>query len=196
MRSGMFDNDKPLLIERFERFSDAHAGLPGMPELGLASEHYCDEVFFERFEQDAILPYPGGHAALVELPAEQLPLRVEQRFFRMFLRRVRPVLAHPERCGALFRSTTPIERLLEMGALLQLDLMSLTGKYGRAPRKAAERMLKEGAYFLACSDSHKPDDVPIVAKAIERLHALVGQGQAHALLSSGPTGILEGTFEQ
>lgn len=196
MRSDLFDNQKADLQACFARFCEAHARDEGMPELGLGAEHYCDDAFFERFERGETLSYPGGHAALVELPSEHVPVRIEQRMFRMLVRGVRPVLAHPERCAGVFRSSAPIAKLLEMGVLPLLDLMSLTGKYGRSPKKAAERLLEEDAYFAACSDTHKPDDVPIVAEAIERLEKLVGKARAQQLLGEQPRRILEGNFDR
>lgn len=195
MRSGMFDNVRDDLVARFEAFAQAHASAPGMPELGLGAEHYCDEVFFERFERGEVLRYPGGHALLLEPPAERLPLRFEDRLFRLSVKGVRAVLAHPERCAALFRETRPLQRALEMGLLPLLDLMALTGKYGRAPKSAAERMLEEGVYFAACSDSHKAEDVPMVAQAIETLIRREGDARAEALLVRNPRRILEGELE-
>jgi protein-tyrosine phosphatase len=196
MRSDMFDNRKSDLEAAFARFIEAQGRAQGMPELGLAAEHYCDDAFFERFERGEMIAYPGGHAALVELPSEHVPIRIEQRMFRMFVRGVRPVLAHPERCAGVFRSTAPLAKLLEMGVLPLLDLMSLTGKYGRSPKKTAERMLEEDAYYAACSDTHKPEDVPLVADAIKRLEQLAGKTRAQQLLSEHPRRILEGTFDR
>jgi protein-tyrosine phosphatase len=196
MRSDLFDNQKADLEAAFARFVQAQASAPGMPELGLGAEHYCDEAFFERFERGEMIAYPGGHAALIELPSEHVPVRIEQRLFRMFVRGVRPVLAHPERCAGVFKSTAPLAKLLEMGVLPLLDLMSLTGKYGKSPKKTAERLLDEDVYFAACSDTHKPDDVPIVAEAIKRLEQLVGKARAERLLGEHPRRILEGTFDR
>ena len=71
-------------------------------------------------------------------------------------------------------------------------MCSLVGKYGRAPQKAAEKLLEDDAYEAACSDAHKPRDVEIVVQAIERLEALVGAEEAKRLLSDGPRGILAG----
>lgn len=195
MRSDMFDNERGALIAGFERFAQKHAQQPGMPELGIGAEHYCDDQFFERFERGEYIPYPGGHAALVELPAEHVPSKIEHRLYRMFLKGVKVVLAHPERNAGLFKSTAPIERLLEMGALPLLDVMSLVGKYGRTPMRTAERMLEEDVYFAACSDSHKPEDVDSVASGIERLIKLVGREDAELMLGENPRRILEGDLD-
>jgi len=72
------------------------------------------------------------------------------------------------------------------------DVCSLIGKYGRAPQRAAEKLLEDDAYEAACSDAHKPADVDGVVRAIERLEALVGKPDAQRLLGDGPRSLLRG----
>ncbi|MCG8554347.1 MAG: protein tyrosine phosphatase [Proteobacteria bacterium] len=196
IRTAMFDNRKPGLVAAYRSFLEITDGTPDMPATGLACEHFCDDMFWRLFEAGEALLYPGGKAALVEFSVEQFPLNVEQRFFQMNVRGVRPVLAHPERYGPLFRTTDPLERMLTMGVLPLLDIMSLVGRYGRKPRRAAERMLAEGVYFAACSDCHAPGDVEVVEKAIARLNTLVGREEAYELLAENPRRILEGTADE
>ena len=192
IRSGMFENRKAGLLQSFQDLVGAVAELPLLPQLGLAAEHFCDDMFWDLFVQGEALPYPGGHALLFEFPTDRWPLNVEQRVFQMNVRGVRPVLAHPERYDRLATSSAPIERMLEMEVLLLLDVMTLTGKHGRRPRRAAERMLEEGLYFAACSDCHRPADVEVCATAIERLRELMGADECERLLSEHPRQILDG----
>lgn len=123
---------------------------------------------------------------------EQIPIGVEKGFFRMRVRGVRPVLAHPERYVPLARSTHPIETILRSGVLALMDITALTGRYGQGPMRTAERMLEEGVYFAASSDAHRPEDVDMVEWGIERLRALVGESGAMRLLSEHPRQILQG----
>jgi len=195
IRAGMFDNDKAALSEAYAAFVAAVGSESGMPATGLAAEHFCDDMFFELLERGQALPYPGGHAALVEFPPERLPLRIAEQFFRMQVRGVRPVIAHPERYAPIWKSSEPLENLVDGGALALLDLMALSGKYGRRPLRAAEQLLEAGLYYAACSDSHKPDDVELVARSIERLVELVGEDGAQLLLAEHPRRILDGTVQ-
>jgi protein-tyrosine phosphatase len=113
----------------------------------------------------------------------------------MQVRGLRPMIAHPERYSPLADDTAPLDALLDAGAMTQLDLMSLVGRYGDRPRRVAERMLEEGAYDIACSDAHRPEDVDHVSKAIDRLRALVGADEVVALLSTNPRGVLDGSYD-
>jgi protein-tyrosine phosphatase len=195
IRTAMFDNRKPVLERAFAELTAISVGLPGLPRVGLSAEHYCDDVFWQLFTRGEAMPYPGGKAALVELHYENWPIRLEERFFEMQVRGVRPVLAHPERYAALFRTTDPLDPMLEVGTVALLDVMSLVGRYGRASQRAAERMLEEGVYYAACSDAHRPTDVPVVAQAIDRLRALVGDEETRELLADNPRRILDGRVE-
>lgn len=195
IRTAMFDNRRPGLERAYRELVELSADVPGLPETGLGAEHYCDDVFWELFMSGQALPYPGENAALVEFHYEMWPLRVEEKLFEMQVRGVRPVIAHPERYAALFRRTDPLDPLLDVGAVALLDLMSLVGRYGRRPRDAAERMLDEGVYYAACTDTHRPSDVELVAEAIERLHDLVGDEEAEELLAENPRRILSGDVE-
>jgi protein-tyrosine phosphatase len=194
IRSEMFENRRPALEAAFAAFQEAAAG-EALPTLGLGAEHHLDDIVWALLENGQGVPYPGGNAVLIELPEAHVPSGLVDRFFRLRVRGMRVVLAHPERYRPFFDRTNALDPLLDAGALPLLDLMSLTGRYGKAPQRAAERMLDEGTYFAACSDAHKPEDVPEVEKGIARLRELVGPAEATELLSTNPRHILAGTAE-
>jgi protein-tyrosine phosphatase len=195
IRPGMFDNHKPQLEAAFAQLCAATRDEPELPELGLAAEHFCDDTFFGLLERGAALPYPGGHAALIEFATDRLPLRISEQFFRMQVRGVRPVIAHPERYTPVWKDDEVLRALVERGALALLDVMALIGKYGRRPQRCAEDLLDQDLYFAACSDSHKPEDLPGVERGIARLIELVGPEHAELLLADHPQQILEGTVQ-
>jgi protein-tyrosine phosphatase len=194
IRTAMFENRRPGLERAFAELVSI-LDPAQVPALSLAAEHFCDDVFFGLLAGEQALPYRGGSAVLVEFRYESWPRRIEEHFFRMQLKGLRPVIAHPERYSALFDRTEPLDPLLDVGALTLLDTMSLVGKYGERPKRAAERMLEEGAYDAACTDAHRPEDVEVMARAIERLKQLAGKDEATALLRERPRGILDGTYE-
>ena len=193
MRPGMFDNDRPSLERAFAAMrphvDDASPGAL-FPAVHLASEHFFDDVVFQRFLAGECLPYPGGGAALVEFPPHALPVRCQARFFDLRRAGITPVVAHPERYEPVWNDDECLTPLLDAGAHLLLDLGSLVGKYGRRAQHAAELLLEDDAYEAACSDAHRPGDVPGVVEAAERLRELVGEAEATRLLSEGPRQIL------
>jgi protein-tyrosine phosphatase len=196
MRPGMFDNTRAELEAAYARTRQEMGSATGLPaKLDLASEHYFDEVVFDRFMKGEVLPYPGGHCALVEIDPRLFPARLEHRFFDLMRKGIRPVLAHPERYAPVWTNIKVLDPILDGGAVLLLDVAALAGKYGRSPQKAAEELLEEGYYHAACSDSHKPADVRDVARGIEELEDIAGKEERDFLLIEGPRQILAGTVE-
>jgi protein-tyrosine phosphatase len=193
MRPALFDNQKADLERAFHAMQTL--GEPGLPEVGLSSEHYFDDIVFQRLMKGEGVPYPGGHAVLVEFPNDAFPARIADRFFDLRVRKLRPVLAHPERYRPVWKDRTVLDAFVDSGVALLLDVAALAGKYGRAPERAAHGLLEDGYYVAACSDAHRAKDVEDVARGIARLEKLVGQEETEYLLCGGPLAILNGTLE-
>lgn len=204
MRPGMFDNTADQLRAAFERTRAALPAGAGLPVVGLASEHFFDDVVFERLVGGAALPYPfidaaaetrGRRSALVEFPTSRFPARITHRIFDMMRKKIRPVIAHPERYEPVWDDPSSLDPLLDAGAVLQLDVAALAGRYGRTPRRAAEALLSEGYYHAASSDAHSLRDVDAVKHGIQALFAIAGREEAEFLLIEGPRSILDGTVQ-
>jgi protein-tyrosine phosphatase len=199
MRPGLFDNQQAGLREAYERTrtavgaSEERAG-GGLPAVSLSSEHFFDDVVFDRLLQGQGVPYPAGKSVLVEFPVRVFPMRAQHRLHDLVRRGLRPVLAHPERYDPVVKDIQVLDPLLDVGAVLLLDVAALAGKYGRAARKTAEKLLDEGYYYAACSDAHRAPDVRDVKDGIDELFERAGEEEARFLLIDGPTHILEGTI--
>ncbi len=190
IRTAMFPNEPERLREAFDALAPRLRSAGVEVALGLGAEHFFDDVLVERLASGRFLPYPGSDAFLVELPSE-VPLSLLERwFFRLRVEGRRPVLAHPERYAFLWRHPEGLVRLRRTGAVPQLDVMSLMGRYGRRARAAAERFLEDGLYAVAGSDVHRPGDLEELARALERLEELVGTEGATELLREGPLRLL------
>jgi protein-tyrosine phosphatase len=63
-------------------------------------------------------------------------------------------LAHPERYPYYYGNYKMYHRLSELGFMLQLNLLSLTGYYGKEAVKAAEYMLKNELISFVGTDMH------------------------------------------
>ncbi|MFO0588871.1 MAG: CpsB/CapC family capsule biosynthesis tyrosine phosphatase [Polyangiaceae bacterium] len=201
MRPGMFDNTAESLRDAYDRTRAALPAGPGLPEVRLASEHFFDAVVFDRIVADQALPYPsllpaektkGRRSVLVEFPTRRFPTAITHRFFDMMRRKIRPVIAHPERYEPVWDDPSCLDPLMDAGAVLQLDVAALAGRYGRAPRKAAETLLQNGYYHCASSDAHSLKDIESVRQGIDILFSSAGKEEAEFLLIGGPTQILDG----
>ena len=104
-------------------------------------------------------PGAAWRPVLIEFGPTAFPVRVQHRLFDLRRAGLVPILAHPERYEPVWRDDGCLDAILDAGAHLLLDVCSLVGKYGRAPQRAAEKLLEDDAYEAACSDAHRPRDV-------------------------------------
>jgi protein-tyrosine phosphatase len=163
-----------------------------LPETGLASEHYFDDVVYQRLLEGKALPYPGGRAVLLEFYEIDFPPMIARCFAELRRRGLLPVIAHPERYRCLWHSSDALERLVDGGAVALLDTAALVGKYGRQPQRTAESLLEQGLYHAACSDAHRPADADDVARGVARIEELYGADEVEFLFEQGPRSILAG----
>jgi protein-tyrosine phosphatase len=191
-RPGMFDNTRATIQAAFAQFTAGLSDPAALPELGLSSEHYFDEIVFRRLLDGEGLPYPGGRAVLLEFYEIDFPPMIQNRLLDLRRHGLLPVIAHPERYQCLWRSADTLERMVDSGIAALLDVAALVGKYGRKTQACAEELLERGLYHAACSDAHRPADVAEVALGIERVRELYGDDEVDFLLREGPLSLLNG----
>lgn len=196
MRPGMFDNDKPALLAAYERMLPHLRDVPALPDVDLASEHYFDDVVYQRLLNGEGVPYPGQRAVLLEFYEVAFPTSLDRSLFQLRSRGLLPVIAHPERYRAIWRSPETLERLVDAGAAALLDVAALAGKYGQQPQRTAEELLDCGLYHAACSDAHRPADAAAVLEGIRCVERRYGEEEVDFLLREGPLALLEGQLPE
>ena len=192
MRPGLFDNGRRDLEAAYERMQPALDGPHDLPRVMLSSEHYFDDVVFERIMSNEALPYPGGHAILLEFYEMDFPSFVENRLVDIKKRGILPVIAHPERYRCIWKRPDTLERLVELGCAALLDTAAVIGKYGRRPRNCARELLERGLYHAACSDAHRPTDCEQVAQGMRWVESQYGLEEMQLLFQEGPRSLLAG----
>jgi len=192
MRPGLFDNSAESLRHAYIEMERGIDPKRALPERALSSEHYFDDVVFSRILAGQALPYPEGHAILLEFYDSDFPFSVDHRLADVIRKGMTPVIAHPERYKPVAKDPEILERLLDLGAAALLDIGALVGKYGRVATRTAEELLERGLYRAACSDAHHPKDIRDVERGLEWIHRHYGEEEVTELLSTGPRALLGG----
>lgn len=166
----------------------------GIPlELGRNSENYLlDETFVAGMgTPSARLIGPGAYV-LVEAPYTSPVPALTEIIFRVKLKGVTPVIAHPERCMEFSRKGRAGDAV-QAGAVLQLDIGALTGRYGSEAKKLARTFLDEGLYGIGATDLHGPVGArEWVGKSLKELRSRTGDRAFEQLMSTTPGRILRG----
>lgn len=127
---------------------------------------------------EQLMLLPGNHI-LVEMSYISETPNVEQYIFDLNIRGYKPILAHPERYVFYHRNYAQYRRLKEMGALLQANILSFTGYYGKEIKSVAEKLLKDNLLDLLGTDLHHH-------KHLEMLKQFAESGKAYQVLGHYP----------
>ncbi len=105
-----------------------------------------------------------------------------------------PVIAHPERCAALRDNENLINRLVDLGAILQVTASSLyMGDPADPTRVAANRLLSDGLVGVIASDAHNPERRSIQMKQAHKyISDKSGSHIAELLCTTIPMAIVRG----
>jgi len=156
------------------------------------AENFLDEGFLERVARGEPRGLGAGRYVLVELPFAGAVPRLPDLLFRIRLKGLVPVVAHPERC-AEFERPGRAEEAVRLGGALQLDMGALLGRYGGTARKLAERLLGDRLYAAAATDLHGPVDAERwVAEALRAIEKRAGAAEAGRLCRENPGRMLRG----
>jgi len=135
-----------------------------------SAEYMMGDTFPALVESDNLIPFPGKYL-LVEMPFMAEPLLLDQVLFLLSVKGYKPIMAHPERYVFYFNRPQAYHKLKEMGCLLQLNLLSPTGYYGKEVAKAAQYLIKNRLYDFAGTDLHHE-------RHLEKLTKYAKSGQA------------------
>jgi len=182
----------PDVLEGVARVRAALEGA-GIPlDVVPGSEVYLTPDVPELLGAGEIATLGGSRAVLVELPFHGRPSYVEDVLEWIVAAGFTPVLAHPERSSWLAGDAGAVDWLLRREVPLQLTAAPLLGGYGSGIQRTAMSFLQGGAYSLAASDRHHPEQ----ARSLADLHAAIAKATdeetADLLLSENPARLLAG----
>jgi protein-tyrosine phosphatase len=119
-----------------------------------AAEYMLDDHFDQLLESNEPLLTLKDNLVLVEFSFVSPPINVQEKLFQMQIKGYRPVLAHPERYNYLAKNREFYETLKNAGCLFQLNLLSLTGYYGKPTADLATYLLSKDHIDLVGTDLH------------------------------------------
>ena len=154
----------------------ARQGIPITVEA--SAEYYLDHELEEKVQAGDILTF-GDRLLLFELPFMGEPNMLLNVVFLMQTQGYRPVLAHPERYTFYHRDLPKYERLKDRGVLFQVNIPSLSGRYGPAVKKAAETLIDRGWVELLGTDCHNLGHIEAIQDTLTEpyLHQVIESGK-------------------
>jgi len=145
-------------------------------QLSAAAEYMLDDHFLELLRNKSPLMKLYKNYILTELSYSTAPEKLEQISFEININSYQPLMAHPERYPYYHHNYDAYYRMKELGFLLQVNLLSLTGYYGKNVAKAAKFILENKLADFVGTDLHhfKHLNVLTDSKSIEIYEKYLG----------------------
>ncbi len=123
--------------------------------LEAAAEYYLDEWLIHKLKHNQELLSFGDNYLLFETGFMTPPKQLFEVIFEMQTQGYKPVFAHPERYTYLQDDFEMLHRIVDKGVLLQLNLNSLNGYYGKPAKELAEKIIDQKWVSFLGTDCHK-----------------------------------------
>jgi protein-tyrosine phosphatase len=150
----IYRNDRATITAALEKLRAALAENNIDFKVNAAAEYMLDAYFLELLHDKVPLLTLKDNLVLTEFSYLEKPYNAEQMVFSLITEGYRPVLAHPERYSYFHNDHKQYDHLKDLGFLLQVNLLSLTGYYGKPAAKAAAYILKNGLASFTGTDLH------------------------------------------
>jgi len=157
------------------------------------AEHYIDDrVFGDDLWHERVVPYGNSRWLLVECPYLGAPPDLLGLLRRIRAKGFKILLAHVERFPYVADDDDLVDRIVDAGHLVQVNLGSLAGAYNRAQQKAAERLIKRGVVAVLSGDCHREGDVKDnIVDGTNAALKLVKPAAFERMTVTGPRAILD-----
>lgn len=141
-------------------------------KLDAAAEYMADSTFNAH---KGLMTLPGNHI-LIEMSYLAETPNIDQIIFDLQVEGYQVVLAHPERYFFYYKNPGRYQQFKDKGCLLQLNLLSVTGYYGKGVKVVAEQLLKAGLYDCAGTDMHHEKHLAVLDKTVKsgKMYDLIG----------------------
>ena len=122
----------------------------------LGNEVFINSNLVELLKKKEITTINGSRYLLVEIPLDTMINNVKDILYDLVTNDIVPILAHPERYLPYYKNIDFFKELVELGVLLQVNVSSLTGGYGKHAQKMVKLLLKNHLVSFIGSDVHRP----------------------------------------
>ncbi len=152
---GLYDNTNETIRNSFETLKKSYNN---SINIEFASEYMLDESLIKKANDKTLLTIKDNFI-LVEMSFISAPNDLFEIIFNIQLNGYKPIIAHPERYRFYFNDISNLYKLKDIGCYFQINLLSLTGHYGRDISRFSDKLLKENLIDFAGSDFHSTNHI-------------------------------------
>jgi protein-tyrosine phosphatase len=116
---------------------------------------------------DSALLTFGDRYLLFETNTFAEPMLLDDFIFKLKVKGIKPVMAHPERYQYLENNTNRIDDLIDRGVLFQVNTLALSGHYSKAIQRNAQHLVERKLVHFLGSDCHTLHHANLLKDAVK-----------------------------
>lgn len=190
-RHRMFDSSDEAVLRQLDRVRSFLASSDLSLQLFLGREYYCDDFFLKRMEQGPLITMGDGNTVLMEFSSRYSVEDISKYVLRAKAEGYQPLVAHVERYPAMGNNPANAEKLIALGAKLQINAGSVLGREGLFQKRFVWKLMKQGLVYVIASDAHDPEyRPPELGACAAKVERKMGEAYANEVFWANPLTIL------
>jgi protein-tyrosine phosphatase len=170
----LYRNDAVTINTALDKVKEAVAGAGLEMEISAAAEYMLDDYFVRLLRNGTPLLKIHDNIILTEQSYASPTDNLQEIAFEIMTNGYLPIMAHPERYFYYHTNYDAYDRLKDLGFLLQVNLLSLTGYYGKPVAKVAKYLFEEGMVDFVGTDMHHTKHLSTLKGNISLINQYIG----------------------
>ena len=155
-------------------------------EIYLGNEIYISPDILQNLSSRRVATLNDSRYVLIESAMLDIPVNIDNIIYELCLKGYIPIIAHPERNLKVQENPNILFGLIMSGALTQINLSSLEGRYGKESKETAELLLSHKMVHFVGTDAHSPRTrSPKVKRSLEILRRIVDKDEFDRFIKNG-----------
>ncbi len=151
---GVHENSPATILPKLQEVKQAFKENNIDIKIEAAAEYMVSIEFQTAINNNEQLLTFGDNYILIEMSYAYPSQNIAQVIFDLRIKGYKPILAHPERYNYYLGNFDIYDEFIARGCLLQTNILSLTGFYGKPVQKAAEHLVKNKMVSFIGTDMH------------------------------------------
>lgn len=162
--SDMYRNTPETINAALDKLKNACRDANIDIEISAAAEYMLDDYFIKLLHEEAPLLSIHKNIILTEQSYASSSGKLNEMAFAIMTKGYRPIMAHPERYFYYHDNYESYGHLKDIGFYLQVNVLSLTGYYGKSVAKAAKYILDNDLADFVGTDMHHTRHLDLLQK--------------------------------
>ncbi|CAH0194872.1 Tyrosine-protein phosphatase YwqE [Peribacillus sp. Bi96] len=151
---GKYENDKEKVEEETRKLNQVLDEMEIPLKVWPGQEIRISDELMDDYDNNKIMGLNDSRYILLELPSNHVPRYTERLIYDLQMKRMTPIIAHPERNLEIIKNPQLLKELIWKGAYSQITAGSITGKFGWRTKRFSKFLVHSGLSHFIASDAH------------------------------------------